>query len=184
MKKLVYLLILAFVVMLGCSREATNDENVFLKKKSDGFVQIPKKCWLATVPNYEAGTILCSPEIAGVEILAGGWMSGHETFGGKMITELSPWWVNGCEFDPDKMLVTQYNQGKHTMADGDYYFFDGVVTLDLRTTVCIAVVNCYGGVGRYEGATAEITLSGFYDFETNVATFNGEGWWNVPRPKN
>jgi len=114
-------------------------------------------------------------------ILKSGWMEGHETYGGKMIAEKSPWSVKSCEMDFTTMTITQYNEGKHTMANGDYYFWEAVVTLDINTALCTAVVNCHDGVGRYKGATAEITLSGPYDFSTNVATFTGEGWWIVPR---
>lgn len=176
MRKLCYLLMLAAVMLAGCAKDPVSEETIDLKER-EAEKRIPKICWLSTIPNYSMGTILCMPEEVGVAIIAGGWMQGHESYGGKLISEECPWEVNSCEIDLETMLVTFYTDGKHTMANKDYYFFNAVNTLNLIDGSLVCQVSCYGGVGRYENATAEITLTGSYNFETNVASFTGRGYW-------
>lgn len=176
MKTRVFLLLLAAAMLAGCAKDPVSEEANELKDQG-ALKRIPKICWLSTIPNYEAGTILCMPEELGVAIIAGGWMRGHETYGGKLIPDESPWHVNSCEVNLETMVVTFYTQGMHTMANRDYYSFTSVNTLSLVDGAIVCQVSCFGGVGRYENATAEITLSGTYDFETNVATLTGRGTW-------
>lgn len=167
---------LASVMLAGCAKDPVSEEAVELKDQMTG-KRIPKICWLSTIPNFSAGTILCMPEDLGIGIIAGGWMQGHETYGGKLISDECPWHVNSCEINLETMVVTFYTQGMHTMANRDYYFFNAVNTLSLVDGAMVCQVSCYGGVGRYENATAAITLNGSYDFETNVATLSGRGYW-------
>jgi len=176
MKKLCYLLMLAAVMLTGCAKDPMNEETIDLKERK-AEKRIPKICWLSTIPNYSLGTILCMPEELGAEMIAGGWMQGHESYGGKLRSEECPWVVNSCELNYKTMVVTFFSEGMHTLANRDYYFFNAENTLNLADGSMVCQVSCYGGVGRYENATAEITLTGSYNFETNVATFSGRGYW-------
>lgn len=182
MKKLNYFFLFFVIAVLfsGCSEIETNQdllnpENDFEFKKAK--VPIPAKCWTTTVPDFSQGTILCNPEGFEVEVLAGGNMSGIEAHGGKLDTEKSTWNVTGCDFDYENLLIAEYIEGKHTMMNGDYFLYTGVLTLNVTNGEFSGVINIYEGVGRFEGGTAEVFITGVYDFETNVATMHGEGFW-------
>jgi len=182
MKKLNYffLFFLTALLISGCSEIETNQDllnpeyNTELKMAK---VPIPAKCRTTTVPDFSQGTISCTPEELGVAVLAGGNMSGIEAHGGKLDTEKSTWRVTGCDFDSENLQIAEYIEGKHTMMNGDYFIYTGVLTLNVTNGEFSGVINVYEGVGRFEGGTAEVAITGMYNFETNVATMHGEGFW-------
>jgi hypothetical protein len=183
MKKLNYFFLFVFIGVLisGCSEFETNQdlyspENDPELKKAK--VPIPAKCWTTTVPDFTQGTVLCTPEGFEVAVLAGGNMSGIEAHGGKLDVEKSIWNVTGCDFDYENLLIAEYIEGKHTMMNGDYFLYTGVLTLNVTNGEFSGVINVYEGVGRFEGGTAEVAITGMYNFETNVATMQGEGFWD------
>jgi hypothetical protein len=183
MKKLNYFFLFVFIGVLisGCSEFETNQdllspENAPELKKAK--VPIPAKCWTTTVPDFSQGTILCTPEELEVVVLKGGNMSGIEAHGGKLDTEKSTWNVTSCDFDYEKMEIAEYIEGKHTMMNGDYFLYTGILTLNVTNGEFSGVINIYEGVSRFEGGTAELAITGMYNFETNVATMQGEGFWN------
>lgn len=183
MKKLNYFFLFFMIAVLfsGCSefetsRDLFDQENAPELKKAK--VPIPAKCWTTTVPDFTQGTILCIPEIDGVVVVAGGNMSGIEAHGGKLDVEKSTWKVTGCDFDYENLLITEYIEGKHTMMNGDYFLYTGVLTLNVTNGEFSGVINIYEGIGRFEGGTAELAITGMYNFETNVATMQGEGFWD------
>lgn len=182
MKKLNYFFLFFVIAVLfsGCSEFETNQDllnpenNLELKKAN---VPIPAKCWTTTVPDFSQGTVLCTPEEFEVAVLAGGNMSGIEAHGGILDTEKSTWNVISCDFDYENLLIAEYIEGKHTLMNGDYFLYTGVLTLNVTNGEFSGVINVYEGVGRFEGGTAEVAITGMYNFETNVATMQGEGFW-------
>jgi hypothetical protein len=181
MKKLVYLLIFAFVITSGCTKDSLSDENVFLKKKSTQCVIVPAKCWFTTVPDFSMGFVPCSPVEMEVALLRHGGMKGHLAHGGALITDLSYYNVLGCEFDYMNLTVTENIVGIHTVANGDCYTFTGQIQVDVTNGMLSGTVLVDGGTGRYDGATASLTLTGVHNFETNVATMTGEGLWTFTK---
>lgn len=183
MKKLNYffLFLLITVLFSGCSEFETNQdlmnpENAPELKKAK--VPIPAKCWTTTVPDFSQGTVLCIPEIAGVKVVAGGNMSGIEAHGGKLDVEKSTWKVTGCDFDDEKMEITEDIEGKHTVMNGDYFLYTGTLTASVIDGAITGTVNISGGTGKFEGGTAEVNITGFLDFGTGIATMKGEGYWD------
>jgi hypothetical protein len=183
MKKLNYffLFVLIGVLISGCSEIETNQDllnpgnDSELKKAK---VPIPAKCWLTSVPDFSHGNVLCTPESFEVAVVAGGAMKGHEAHGGKLDTEKSTWEVVRCDFDYEKMKITEYIEGKHTVMNGNYYLYEGVLSVSTVDGSIDGVVNAFGGVGKFEGGTAEVNITGFLDFDTGIATMKGEGYWN------
>lgn len=183
MKKLNYFFLFVFtgVLIFGCSEMETNQDllnpgnDSELKKAK---VPIPAKCWITSVPDFSQGTVLCTPEEFEVAVVAGGNMSGIEAHGGKLDVEKSTWNVVSCDFDYGNLHVIEQIEGKHTVMSGDYFLYTGVLTLNVTNGEFSGVINIYEGVGRFEGGTAEVAITGMYNFETNVATMHGEGFWD------
>jgi len=182
MKKLNFFFLFVFIVVLisGCSEFETNNnlldqENTPELKKAK--VPIPAKCWTTTVPDFSQGSVLCTPEYLGVEVVAGGNMSGIEAHGGKLDTEKSTWEVVSCEFDYASSQLIEHIKGKHTVMNGDYFLYTGTLSASLLDGAITGTVIIREGTGKFEGGTAEVTMSGFLDFETSIATMKGEGFW-------
>lgn len=182
MKKLNYFFLFFMIALLisGCSETETSQDLLIPGNDSElkkAKVPIPAKCWLTSVPDFLQGNVLCTPESFEVAVVAGGAMKGHEAHGGKLDTEKSTWEVVRCDFDYEIMKITEYIEGKHTFMNGDYYFYEGVLSVSIVDGSIDGVVNAFGGVGKFEGGTAEVHIEGTLNFETNVATMKGEGFW-------
>ncbi len=177
MKKAVYLLIFVVVIISGCSRDSLTEDNVYLKKRSDLGVIVPAKCWFTTAPDYSLGFILCLPPEMEVSLLGGGWMAGHLTHGGTLISDQSYYRVLNCNFDYLTLTVSESIEGVHTVANGDYYWFTSDLQVNVTNGMLTGTVIVNGGTGRYEGATAMLVINGIHDLQTNVATMTGEGSW-------
>jgi hypothetical protein len=76
------------------------------------------------------------------------------------------------------LLIAEYFEGRHTMMNGDYFLYTGTLKVNVTDGAIKGTVNIYEGTGRFEGGTAEVALTGVYNFETNVATMQGEGFWD------
>jgi len=182
MKKLNYFFLFFLIALLisGCSEIETNQDllnpgnDSELKKAK---VPIPAKCWTTTVPDFSQGTISCTPEELGVAVVAGGNMSGIEAHGGKLDTEKSTWEVVSCEFDEVNMKIIEHIEGKHTVMNGDYFLYTGTLSASSPDGAITGTVNIYEGTGKFEGGTAEVSITGILDFQTSVATMKGEGFW-------
>jgi hypothetical protein len=180
MKKLNYFFLFVLVVVLisGCSEFETNhnlldQENTSELKKAK--VPIPAKCWTTTVPDLSNGFVLCTPAELGVKVVAGGNMSGIEAHGGKLDTEKSTWEVVSCDIQNFQLI--ENIEGKHTVMNGDYFLYTGTLSASLLDGAITGTVNIYEGTGKFEGGTAEVSITGILDFQTNVATMKGEGFW-------
>lgn len=183
MKKLNYFFLFVFISVLisGCSefetnRDLLNQENAPDLKKAK--VPIPAKCWTTTIPDISQGTVLCIPEMYGVVVVAGGNMSGIEAHGGKLNTEKSTWKVVSCEFDYENLRIIEHIEGKHTVMNGDYFLYTGTLSASVINGAITGTVNIYEGTGKFEGGTAEVSITGLLDFDTSIATMKGEGFWN------
>lgn len=174
-------MILVLAIFFSCAKDSLFNENMNMEKSINQAVMVPAKCWFTTIPDLSQDFILCSPEDMGVALLKGGWMKGHLTHGGKLNAELSFYRVISCEFDYMTMKVTESIDGTHTAANGDYYFYTGTLTVDVTNGDLSGTVTVTGGTGRYDGATASLTITGIHNLVTNVATMTGEGLWTFPK---
>lgn len=98
---------------------------------------------------------------------------GHQTHGGKLKMELSPWKVVSCEFDPVSGVMTGYIEGKNTVANGDYYLYTGVMHIEVANGMLTGTITMNDGVGKFTQVTGDLLLTG--KSEMNVATFTAEG---------
>ncbi len=175
MKKKVVVLLTILFFAIGCEKESFTESDelnqIELKKAT---VKVPMKCWFTTVPDYSLDMIACSPEELEVAVLSGGFIEGHQTHGGKLKTNLSPWTVMNCEFDPVAGVLTGYIEGKNTVANGDYYFYTGVMHIAVANGMLTGSITMDDGVGKFEDVTGDLLITG--KSEMNVATFTAEGF--------
>lgn len=147
----------------------------FGQKKTE--VVKPATCWFSTIlgPEY----IECSPTDFGIWLASGGWMTGHDAHGGKLITDLSTWTVNEC-FVVGPGQVRENLTGRNTAANGDYYLYEGYTIADVINGKMTGEVIIIGGVGKYFGVTGKVALSGTLNPGMDV-TFTGEGYLSFPK---
>ena len=168
MKTLKILLVLVAVVLSGFSRDSQRTEAGVTKTvKFDGVI----------ITNPSAGLTVCTgiPTIAHSRT---GTLQGHQTHGGKLITELSKWELSSCNTNTT-MLNTAQIEGVVTVANGDSYSYTCIMTVNLVTNAVILNIDVTGGVGIYEGATGQMTLTGIHT-EGGIPV-SGEGLINFPK---
>ncbi len=177
MKKVVFALMTVILFTISCEKESFTEsdptDQVELKKAT---VKVPFKGWYSLVPDASVGTVVCSPEEMGIERLAGGFMQGHETHGGKLKTELSIWKNTGCDFNPELYRLTICVEGRHTVANGDYYFYTGILYTNVADGTITGEIIMDDGVGKYEGVKAKLSITGFHNLETGESAFTTEGY--------
>lgn len=173
MRNLKILLVLVAVVLSGFSRDSQRTEAGVTKTvKFDGVI----------ITNPSAGLIVCTPVGAPYPAIAHsrtGTLSGHQSHGGKLITELSTWEISSCNTDFSSMLNISQIEGVVTIANGDSYTFNCVMTVNIVTNDVILNVTVTGGVGKYEGVTGEIMMIGIHT-ESGIPV-SGEGLINFPK---
>jgi len=174
MKTLQILLVIAFVIISGFSKDTQTDENVFLKKGTDKSVTVPMKVWGTTIDNNALPVTVCDgwPPMSHT---GGGWVQGHQTHGGSFITSQSTWIINYCntEFPINTSQIT----GTNTVANGDSYDYDCTMLVVLAETppyMVILYINITNGTGRFEGASGSVECHGYHNGE--VISFTGEGY--------
>jgi hypothetical protein len=180
-KAVVFLTIIFFAI--SCEKdflftESDQTDQIELKKAT---VHVPMKCWFTTVADYSLDMITCSPEEMGVAVLSGGFMKGHATHGGKLKTELSCWRILDCEFDYEQGQMTGYIEGKNTVANGDYYFYTGVLHISVMTGMLSGEIIMDDGVGKFKGVTGNLVIDGVHNFELNEAVFTANGFCTFVR---
>jgi hypothetical protein len=173
MKTLKILLVLVAVILSGFSRDSQRTEAGVTKTvKFDGVI----------ITNPSAGLTVCTPLGAPYPTIAHsrtGTLMGHQTHGGKLITELSTWELSSCNTDFTTMLNTAQIEGVVTVANGDSYSYTCIMTVNLVTQAVILNITVTGGVGIYEGATGEIMMTGIHT-ESGIPV-SGEGLINFPK---
>ena len=173
MKTLQILLVIAFVIISGFSKDTQTDENVFLKKGTDKSVTVPMKVWGTTIDNNALPRTNCDGEPA-MSHTGGGWLQGHQTHGGSFITSQSTWIINDCE--TVGYINTSNITGTNTVANGDSYNYYCTMEVVLAASPPFMVkldITIDGGTGRFEGATGFVECHGYHNGE--VITFTGEG---------
>jgi hypothetical protein len=108
-----------------------------------------------------------------------GWLQGHQTHGGKLITEQSTWEISSCSTDFDTNLNTSQITGVNTVANGDSYSYTCIMTVNIVTNDVILYVTVTGGVGSFEGVTGQMKLTGIHT-ESGIPV-SGEGSLSFPK---
>jgi len=175
MKTLKILLVVVSVILSGFAKDSQRTEAGVTKTvKLDGVI----------ITNPSAGLTVCTPpavpdQIPLIAHSRTGWLQGHQTHGGKLITELSTWELSSCNTNFTTMLNTAQIEGIVTVANGDSYSFTCIMTVNLVTNAVILNIDVTGGVGIYEGATGQMTLTGIHT-ESGIPV-SGEGLINFPK---
>ena len=175
MKTLKILLVVVSVILSGFAKDSQRTEAGVTKTvKLDGVI----------ITNPSAGLTVCTPpavpdQIPLIAHSRTGWLQGHQTHGGKLITELSTWELTSCNTDLTSMLNTAQIEGVVTIANGDSYSYTCIMTVDLVTQSVILNITVTGGVGIYQGATGQMTFTGVHT-ESGIP-ISGEGLINFPK---
>jgi hypothetical protein len=175
MKTLKILLVVVAVILSGFVKDSQRtDAGVTKTVKFDGVI----------ITNPSAGLTVCTPpavpgKIPLIAHSRTGWLQGHQTHGGKLITELSTWELSSCNTDFATMLNTAQIEGVATVANGDSYSYTCIMTVNLVTQAVILNITITGGVGIYEGATGQLTFNGIHT-ESGIPV-SGEGFLNFPK---
>lgn len=164
MKKVLFVLVFAVVTLYGCNKEDLtvkddlNADNPELKMAN---VSIPMKADFCMTPDMEGGFILIQgldPTDMNSYLPKHGWISGHATHMGKINMEESPTTFVSAELTP--MGVKTVSEGRITAANGDYYLFTSTSYSNPMDQTFTGTVWMYGGVGRFEGMTGTVTMTG------------------------
>lgn len=166
MKTLKFIIVLFAVILYGFSRDSQTD-------KTEAGIAVPMQFWGGTIPDASGGFTACSGVIP-VAHHKYGWIQGHQTHGGKLIPELSPYEIVSCETNLSTGLNISQIVGEVTVANGDSYTYTCVMTVNIFTDEAILTINITSGKGRFEGAAGEITLTGTH-VEGSIS-FSGEGF--------
>jgi hypothetical protein len=173
MKTLKILLVLVAVVLSGFSRDS---------QRTEAGVTKTVKFYGVIITNPSAGLTVCTPAGPGIPTIAHsrtGWLQGHQTHGGEIITELSTWELSSCNTDFTTMLNTSQIDGVVTVANGDSYYYACIMTVNLVTNAVNLNITVTGGVGMFEGATGQMTLTGTHT-ESGIP-IKGEGLLSFPK---
>jgi hypothetical protein len=173
MKTLKILLVLVAVILSGFAKDSQRTEAGVTKTvKFDGVI----------ITNPSAGLTVCTPVGAPYPTIAHsrtGTLKGYQTHGGKLITELSTWEIFSCSTDFTTGLNTSQIAGVNTVANGDSYSFTCIMIVNIVTNDVILNINVTGGVGKFEGVTGQMTLTGIHT-ESGIPV-SGEGFLSFPK---
>jgi hypothetical protein len=173
MKTLKILLVVVAVILSGFAKDSQRTEAGVVKTvKFDGVI----------ITNPSAGLTVCTPEGKPYPYIAHsrtGWLQGHQTHGGKLITEESTWELSSCNSDFTNMLNTSQIEGVVTVANGDSYYYECIMIVNLGTMDVTLNIDVTGGVGRFEGVTGQMTMTGIHT-ESGIPV-SGEGFLSFPK---
>ncbi len=158
MKTLKCLFILAMLVFASCAKYETSDETTDLKKAK---VPIPMKAEFCMTPNMDAGFFLIEgldPTKQTSYLPREGWISGFATHMGEVIMQESTVTFLTATFVPGTGVVST-STGKITAANGDYYLFNETTVTNPDNTFS-GNVWMYGGIGKFEGMTGSVMMTG------------------------
>jgi hypothetical protein len=120
--------------------------------------------------------VQCKPVQFGEQYAFGkGWLTGNVTHLGKINMEMSPFWVNSCNFGPGPTELTWAINGVVTSANGDSYSYTGDLLIDGASLEITGFIHINGGTGRFKDAVGEATLNGFLT-GGDKAEFDIDGW--------
>ena len=157
MKTLKILLVIAFVIFSGFSRESQNG------RTKEGIV-VPMKVSCTILPDDTGGLLTCTNNVPGIDLRNSGFLAGNQTHGGKLITEQSTWQILRCRNDlaDGGIINTAEIVGENTVANGDTYTYSCKMFTFIPSGRVILKVTLSGGTGRFEGATGVIDMTGVH----------------------
>jgi autotransporter-associated beta strand protein len=137
----------------------------------------PMKVHFVSYPNNNVPPVQCMPlQYGDQKAFSMGWLAGNATHLGKVNKDLSPFWVNSCNFGPGMYELTWAINGQLTGANGDAYFYTGQLIIDGMASTLTGTIHINGGTGKFKEATGELELDGTVDLSVNTSTFSGDGW--------
>jgi len=167
MRTLKILLVLVAVILSGFSRDSQRTGAVVVK---------PMKMCGQTID--VGGELMCDPVQAGISHTQFGLLKGNQTHGGKIIPELSQWEITSCYTDFTAGFNYSDIHGTVTVANGDSYFYNCLMTVKISDYSVIMDITVTGGTGRFEGVTGQTICNGSLN---GVVTFCGEGFLTFPK---
>ena len=176
MRTLKILLVLVAVMFSGFSKDS---------QRSEAGVNVPIKFEGVILLNPSVETV-CTPTgdpYPEIKHSRTGWLQGHQSLGGRLITEQSTWIIFSCETDFTNWINTSYIEGVNTVANGDSYSYTCIMLTylaDLDNIEISLSVNVTSGTGRFEGATGQITLFGINNGSGSIPV---SGWGSLTFPK-
>lgn len=158
MKLTTFLLAFSLVLLSGCAKDALDDENGDLKKAK---VPIPMKAWFCMNPDFTQPLVHIEglPDEPAYYLPGGGFISGHATHMGELITELCPSRIFDAVFDPSTGLVSYKTEGTITGDNGDHYAFTGIAFNNPDGTF-YGTINMFDGTGKFKGMTGTVEMTG------------------------
>jgi hypothetical protein len=173
MRTLKILLVLVVVLLSGFAKDL---------QRTEAGVVVPMKLEGVIITNPSAGLTICTPVGDPYPTIAHsrtGWLQGHQTHGGKLITEQSTWEISSCSTNFTTKLNTSQIEGVVTVANGDSYYYTCIMIVNIVTNDVILYITATGGVGRFEGVTGQMTLTGIHT-ESGIP-ISGEGFLSFPK---
>jgi len=167
MKTFKIMLVIVTMILSGFSKDSQRTEAGFVK---------PMKMSGQTIDTGEE--LMCTPVVYGISHTQFGLLKGNTTHGGKIIPELSPWEITGCSTDLTTRLNVSTINGTVTVANGDSFYYDCIMIVNIDDQSVIMNITITDGVGRFEGVTGQLTCTGSLD---GVVTFTGEGYLSFPQ---
>lgn len=175
---------LPLVVLFGCSRDTTDDENVFLKKANvpiplKGVFCMTEKEGVERMPVFLPGTEI---PVAGVTMSREAWLSGHMTLMGDyreqtFMTGIVAYLDLEAYAEGRIVLHAEYVARVYA-ANGDYIDVYSPITIEKLSNDdrhITGTVIMTGGSGKFENAQGQGVLDGI------LPCWDVEGEWVFPR---
>lgn len=172
MRTLKILFVLVAVVLSGFSRDSQT-------VRTGKWIVVPLKFSGVVLPDDGRERIPCLPVEYGIAHSRFGFLQGHQTHGGELITEQSTWEIISCSTDLATGINTSQCVGVNTVSNRDTYNYYATMLINIVTQDVTMNVTVSGGTGRFEGVTGEATFSGKFVGHTIPCT--GEGFMSFPK---
>ncbi|MBN2666377.1 MAG: hypothetical protein JXR67_07690 [Bacteroidales bacterium] len=170
MRTLKILLVLLAVVFCGFSKDSHRTTNG---------VTVPIKFEGVIIATDNSDVIVCTPlgyPYPTISHSRKGWLEGNQSHGGRLNTELSTWTIFNCHTDFSSKINSSYIEGLNTVANGDAYSYICTMLVNISTFEVTLYVTIDGGTGRFEGATGQMTLTGFHP---GTGLIPVQGWGSI-----
>jgi hypothetical protein len=177
MKATSTLLIIFLLIFSACNKENVVEDE-YLRLKNAG-LDIQLDLSFSGQPDWTAPKVACTPE--GLISLPGKiWISGSTELLGAFDNTKSYMLTTSCELIDVNTLKENF-EGKIYTSDGDYFNAGGVVLVDISNSLStfnapvIGNLKVNDGIGKFEGVSGSIILSGTVDFTDATMVWNGDG---------
>ena len=147
-------------------------------EKNDAVKMIPFKGDFLSTPN-DVEPIDCSN---GVAVMKTNAVNGNATHIGLADRSMSPLIVESCDFDPSTGIITAELNVTVKNSKGDGIRFLGTSNMNVAgpSSGNYVIVE---GFGKFEGATGELSTTGFLNAAEGSAEFKAEGFITQPNRK-